>query len=198
MSVCHSSALVKLLIHGACNRVAFSVSPGQSERQAAPTDDAICLECNEPCLFRSSMICCTFWRLAPMLRASHATGFGQGVWPQRHPGTVLFATQKVYTAQSSGAGGRAAGICRATGGSVRKYAMSARISSSSQFYAWSQIIPCQWSVRPSGVMPLRMARAICWSVHVPIPVRTSLLMLRLHNVPKGRQLIFCPPAPFGL
>ena len=80
---------------------------------------------------------------------------------------------------------------------MRKYATSAR-SSSSQFDAWSQIIPCQWRVRSSGVMPLRMARAICWSVHAPIPVRTSLVMLRLHKVPKGRQLIFCPPAPFGL
>ena len=47
---------------------------------------------------------------------------------------------------------------------------------------------CQCSVRPSGVMPLRMARTICWSVHAPIPVRASLVMLRLHSVPKGRQL----------
>ena len=118
--------------------------------------------------------------------------------PQRHPGTVLFATQKVYTGQSSDAGGRAAGTCRATKGSIRRYATSARMSSSSQLDAWSQIMPCQWRVRPSGVMPLRMARTICSSVHAPIPVRTSLVMLRLHNVPKGRQLIFCPPAPFGL
>jgi hypothetical protein len=107
------------------------------------------------------------------------------VWPQRHPGTVLFATQNVYTAQSSGAGGRAGGICRATGGSIRRYATSARISSSSQFEAWSQIMPCQWSVRPSGVIPLRMARAICSSVHAPIPVRMSLVRLRLH-VSSGR------------
>lgn len=103
------------------------------------------------------------------------------VWPKRHPGTLLFATQNVYTAQSSGAGG----ISRAMGGSIRRYATSARISSSSQFEAWSQIMPCQWRVRPSGVMPLRMARAICSSVHAPIPVRMSLVRLRLH-VSSGR------------
>ena len=118
--------------------------------------------------------------------------------PQRHPGAVLSAIQNVYTAQSSDAGGRAVGICRTTGGSIRRYVTSARTSSSSQFDAWSQIMPCQWSVRPSGVMPLRMARAICPSVHAPIPVPASLVMLRDHKVPKGRQLIFCPPAPFGL
>lgn len=42
------------------------------------------------------------------------------VWPQRHPGTVLFAIQNVYTAQSSDAGDRAGGTRWVTGGSIRR------------------------------------------------------------------------------
>src|SRR5438876_786102 len=47
-------------------------------------------------------------------------------WPsefnpdQRHPGTALGVTQKLYTAQSSGAGARGAGTAWRTGGMTRK------------------------------------------------------------------------------
>ena len=69
------------------------------------------------------------------------------------------------------------------------------MSSSSQFEAWSQIIPCQWSARPSRLTPARIARAISASLQAPIPVAESGVMFRTHNVPNGFQLIFNPPLP---
>ncbi len=75
--------------------------------------------------------------------------------------------------------------------------MTARISSSSQFEAWSQIIPGQWRVRPSGVTPLRIARPILTSDHLPMPISGSGVMFRVYSDPNGFQLIFAPPAQFG-
>ena len=69
------------------------------------------------------------------------------------------------------------------------------MSSSSQFEAWSQIMPCQWSIRPSGVTPLRTARAISRGLHAPIPVSRSGVMFRVQSVPNATQLILAPPAP---
>jgi hypothetical protein len=64
---------------GACSfhRLQRPVFPCQSGRQVARAGDAVGLECHEASLCRSLMIRCTFWRLAPMSRASHTTGCGR-------------------------------------------------------------------------------------------------------------------------
>src|SRR5262245_47701688 len=59
-------------------------------------------------------------------------------------------------------------------------------------------MPCQWSARPLGVTPLRIARAMPASLQAPMPVSRSGVMFRVQSVPNGRQLIFAPPLPFGL
>jgi hypothetical protein len=68
--------------------------------------------------------------------------------------------------------------CRRHGMIDRRYEAHARHDRSNVFFVpvgrWSHVMPCQWSVRPSGVMPLRMARATCGSDHAPIPVRDTV------------------------
>lgn len=75
------------------------------------------------------------------------------------------------------------------------YAIKERTSSSSQFDAKSQIIPCQWSARPFAETPLRIARATAASVQAPIPFVGWEEMLRDHLVPAGAQLVFLAPSP---
>lgn len=75
------------------------------------------------------------------------------------------------------------------------YAIKERTSSSSQFDAWSQIIPCQCNARPFAETPLRMARAMAASDQAPIPFTGWEEMLRDHLVPAGAQLVLRAPSP---
>src|SRR3984893_351082 len=116
------------------------------------------------------------WRVA--LATATRNGCDATAATHRQPGSELPRRKNEYVSQSTEAGVRVVGIALLAGGRGRRYATTARTSSSSRLESRSQVIPCQCSWRPWREMPLRMARATGASLQAPMPVSPSEEMLR--------------------